>query len=463
MRERGTFNGVNDTILVSRANSRPNPTTNLVGLREEKKLKRAKLLLFLLVVVFSLTSVAYADTYKDGSEGKAVEEIQQQLKKLGLFQGEITGFFGPQTATAVKRFQLKKGLHADGVVGTGTYKYLFESANKTQSSSVKTDSDTKHVISIKDIQAALKTIGYYTGKVDGVTGSNTENAIMKFQKANKLTADGVVGNGTSKLLLAAAAKSTKSVSVSSNALSIKEIQAALKKLGYFTGTVDGITGSKTEAAIKKFQKANKLTADGVIGTTTKNKLVAAASSSSTAPKTSTVKVSTTTTAKDTTTAAATQSESGVELLDWWTEASKVFKIGSTATVTDIQTGKTFKIVRTYGTNHADVEALTSKDSEAIKDIWDGWSWTRRPVIVEVNDRKIAASMTAMPHAGLDNKPANTYVSQRSGGFSRGMNLDKVKDNGMSGHMDIHFLNSKTHGTNKVDPKHQAAIKQAAKY
>jgi peptidoglycan hydrolase-like protein with peptidoglycan-binding domain len=429
-------------------------------------LKRAKLLLFLLLVVFSLTSIAYADTYKDGSKGKTVEEIQQQLKNLGLFQGEITGFFGPQTATAVKKFQVKKGLHADGVVGNGTYKYLFESVNKTQNSSAKTESDTKHVISIKDIQTALKKLGYYTSTVDGVSGSNTENAIKKFQKANKLTADGIVGNGTSKLLLAAADKTAKSESVSSNAMSIKEIQTALKKLGYYTGVVDGVTGSRTKAAIQKFQISNKLTADGVVGTTTKNKLIAAASSSGTIAKASTTTTTTkdtTTTTKDTTTAAASQSKGGVELLDWWTKASKVFKIGSTATVTDTKTGKTFKIVRTYGTNHADVEALTAKDSETIKDIWGGWSWTRRPVIIEVNDTRIAASMAAMPHAGLDSKPANTYVSQRSGGYSRGANLDKIKNNGMSGHMDVHFLNSKTHGTNKVDPKHQAAVKQAAKY
>lgn len=434
-------------------------------------MKRVKPFILLLLVVFSLTSVAYADTYKDGSKGKTVEGIQQQLKKLGLFQGEITGFFGPQTETAVKRFQLKKGLHADGVVGTGTYKYLFQSANKTQSSSVKTASATKHVIGMKDIQAALKTLGYYTSKIDGVSGSNTENAIKKFQKSNHQTADGIVGNGTSKLLLAAANKTTLSTSISSKALSTKEIQAALKKLGYFTGTVDGITGSKTEAAIKKFQKDNKLTAKEVVPTATKTKLVVVKSTSNTVPKASTLvvsvpKVSTTTAPapeqKTTSTAAASKSKSGVELLDWWGQASKLFKIGNTATVTDIETGKSFKMVRTYGHNHADSEALTAKDSEMIKDIWGGWSWTRRSVIVEVNGSRMAASMAAMPHAGLENKPTNTYVSQRSGGFSRGMNLDKVKDNGMSGHVDIHFLNSKTHGTNKVDSKHQAMVKKAAK-
>jgi peptidoglycan hydrolase-like protein with peptidoglycan-binding domain len=421
-------------------------------------LKRAKLLLFLLLVVFSLTSVAYADIYKDGSKGKAVEDIQQQLKKLGFFTGEATGYFGSQTETAVKKFQVKKGLHADGVVGSGTYKYLFEGVNSTQSSSANVNG--KHVVSIKEIQTALKKLGYYTGTVDGISGSNTENAIKKFQKDNKLTADGIVGNGTSKLLLTAANKTTTSVSVSSNAMSIKEIQTALKKLGYYTGKVDGITGSKTTAAIQKFQKANKLSADGVVGPTTKSKLAAATKSSTT---TAAKPTSTTTAAKPTTSTAAAAEKGGVEMLDWWKEANKVFKIGSTATITDVKTGKTFKIVRTYGTNHADVEAHTANDSKIIKDIWGGWSWTRRPVIVEVNDRKIAASMAAMPHAGVDSQPANTYVSQRSGGYSRGTNLDKIKDNGMSGHMDVHFLNSRTHGSNKIDPKHQAAVKAAAKY
>lgn len=152
---------------------------------------------------------------------------------------------------------------------------------------------------------------------------------------------------------------------------------------------------------------------------------------------------------------------GATALDWWTQASKIFRIGTTAKVTDVRTGKSFNIKRTYGYNHADCETLTSKDTKIMKAIWGGsWSWERRPVVVTVAGRRIAASIAAMPHAGVDSKPANIKVASRSGGFGRGDNLDKVKNNSMSGVFDVHFLHSRTHATNRVDGKHQAAVKKA---
>ena len=216
---------------------------------------------------------------------------------------------------------------------------------------------------------------------------------------------------------------------------VKKLQSELKKKGYFTSEVTGYFGSMTEAAVKRFQTKTKLTSDGVAGAGTIKALFGTAGTSS----------------------------KKVELLDWWSGASKVFKIGMEAKVTDVKTGKTFNIVRTYGGNHADCEAKTAADTQKIKQIWGGsWSWTRRPVIVDVNGRRIAASIAAMPHAGVDKSPANKYISSRSGGYGRGANLDKIKNNGMSGVIDVHFLNSRTHGTNKVDSKHQAAVKAAAK-
>jgi peptidoglycan hydrolase-like protein with peptidoglycan-binding domain len=216
---------------------------------------------------------------------------------------------------------------------------------------------------------------------------------------------------------------------------VKKLQSQLKLKGYFADEVTGYFGSMTEAAVKRFQTKGKLTADGVAGAGTMKALFGITWTDS----------------------------KKAELLDWWSGASKVFKIGMAAKVTDVKTGKTFNIVRTYGSNHADCEAKTAADSNKIKQIWGGsWSWERRPVIVEVNGRRLAASIAAMPHAGVDKSPANKYISSRSGGYGRGANLDKIKSNGMSGVIDVHFLNSRTHGTNKVDKKHQLAIKIAAK-
>ncbi|MBZ4645961.1 MAG: hypothetical protein JG777_1450 [Clostridia bacterium] len=150
-------------------------------------------------------------------------------------------------------------------------------------------------------------------------------------------------------------------------------------------------------------------------------------------------------------------------LPWFGQAEKIFSIGSVAKVTDVATGLNFKVKRTYGYNHADVETLTLEDTKILKQIYGGsWSWERRAVIVEINGQKIAASMAGMPHAGRDDQPANVNVSNRSVGYGYGVNLDAIKGNGMDGHFDIHFLGSKTHGSNKVDSQHQAKVREAAK-
>jgi hypothetical protein len=158
----------------------------------------------------------------------------------------------------------------------------------------------------------------------------------------------------------------------------------------------------------------------------------------------------------------TPSKGAIELLDWWKQAKNVFKTGSTAVIQDVRTGKTFKIVRTMGSNHADCEAATKADADIIKSIWGGFSWDTRPVIVNVGGRRLAASMSSLPHAGVDSAPALATVDNRSEGYGRGQNLDIIKGNGMNGHFDVHFLNSTRHKDGQIDPRHQAAIKIAAK-
>jgi len=169
--------------------------------------------------------------------------------------------------------------------------------------------------------------------------------------------------------------------------------------------------------------------------------------------------------------AVTPAEAEVEMdpskmgaIDWFGTVQHVFPRECDALVTDVDTGKSFYVRRTFGHNHADIEPLTAADAAIIKEIWGGeWSWERRAVVVQVEGYILAGSMTAFPHAGRDDMPAVAVCDNLSGGYGRGQNLDSVKGNGVDGHMDIHFLNSLTHGSNVKQKVHQDAVAKAAVY
>lgn len=218
---------------------------------------------------------------------------------------------------------------------------------------------------------------------------------------------------------------------------ILNLQNALKKLGYFTyNTATGYYGDVTTEAVKKYQLNKGIEVTGSLTNEMLSQIINEAGIN-----TANIKGS----------------------VDWFSQVQNIFYRGCDAVVTDIDTGKSFKMRRTFGTNHADVEPLTVEDTNIIKSIWNGFSWERRAVIVKIGENYIAGSMTAFPHAGVDNMPAVQVVNNRSGGYGRGQNLDAVKNNGINGHMDIHFLNSKTHGSNVVQSSHQNMVKKAAQY
>ncbi|HOM02849.1 MAG TPA: peptidoglycan-binding protein [Acetivibrio sp.] len=310
---------------------------------------------------------------------------------------------------------------------------------------------------VTELQKSLNTLGYLNVSPTGYYGSLTTEAVKKLQRSYGLKEDGIAGPDT--LSLVNRLINERTVSRSSNSTSLKEgmsgssvtaLQKDLKALGYLNVEPTGYYGSLTKQAVKKLQAKYGLEDDGIAGRNTLaliDRLMGRSGSSASQS-----------------TAAATRG--GIEktnyLYSWFGNAENIFKIGDTAQVYDIWTGRTFNIKRTYGYNHADCETLTAKDTEILLSIYGGsWSWERRPIIVIVNGRKMAASMAGMPHAGVDSAPANTYVSSRSGGYGAGDNLDAVKNNNMNGVFDVHFLKSKTHGTNKVDTNHQNAVKEAA--
>lgn len=85
-----------------------------------------------IISVFALTvlalvmclSTAQAASLKRGSSGDKVTQLQQKLKNWGYYSGSVDGIFGSATEAAVKKFQKKNGLTADGIVGKATAEKL---------------------------------------------------------------------------------------------------------------------------------------------------------------------------------------------------------------------------------------------------------------------------------------------------------------------------------------------------
>ena len=134
---------------------------------------------------------------------------------------------------------------------------------------------------VKTLQDKLNTLGYNSGNVDGIFGAKTYAAVTAFQKANSLGVDGIVGKLTwAKLYGVSPAMPVETtvvgrpmVSYGSRGDAVRKLQELLNALGYDCGSVDGIFGSKTKAAVLAFQKANRLAADGIVAPLTWGKLV----------------------------------------------------------------------------------------------------------------------------------------------------------------------------------------------
>ena len=363
------------------------------------------------------------DSLRKGATGSAVKDLQTKLKKLGFYNAYVDGSYGDTTVAAVKAFQKKYNLTADGVAGSETLKKL-DSAYKNADSDKDDGSLRKGATgsAVKDLQTKLKKLGFYNASIDGDYGDTTVAAVKAFQKKYNLTADGVAGSETLKKLDSAYKNADSNTSTDDDSLrkgatgtAVKTLQTNLKKLGFYTAYVDGSFGSTTESAVKAFQKKYGLTADGVAGSATLKKIESAVASASSG------KITT-------------------ERLDWFNGGKNVIPNGAVFQIKDVSTGLIFSARRQSGGNHMDAEPLTAEDTAILKKINGGtFSWRRRAVLVKYNGHVYAASIYSEPHG------TNTIL-----------------DNNFDGQFCLHFYGSKTHGTDRVDADHQKCVEQAMK-
>ena len=238
-------------------------------------------------------SAANSDTtyIRENSSGATVSKVQTELKALGYYYGQITGNAGPKTVAAIKSFQGKNGLTADGIAGAQTIAKVdaaYEAKGGSSSGSGSSASGLKlnsKGTDVRNLQQDLTTLGYYWAEITGNFGAKTETAVRRFQEENGLTADGVAGTKTLNAIAAAVARkggtpasggsAGTTLKLNSQGTKVSQLQTDLKQLGYYYAEITGNFGAKTEAAVKAFQKAKGLTADGVAGTKTLNAIAAA--------------------------------------------------------------------------------------------------------------------------------------------------------------------------------------------
>ena len=269
------------------------------------------------------------DTYlRPGDSGTLVKKMQDRLIELGYLAGESNGKFNNATEAALKAFQKRHTKTSDGVAGYETLNALF--SRKARSTSVASGITGVSLAygdnnsAVKALQTRLKSLGYYKSVVNGNFGTQTEAALRTYQNYNSLLADGKAGSGTLEALFSPEALTYKdarvfhpdytivpeawhdptpppatptpqATSVPSAKITymavtkapgggyivlklgmkgdvVKNLQKALQKAGFFSGTVDGYYGEGTEAAVKAFQTVKKLTVDGIAGPETQKLL-----------------------------------------------------------------------------------------------------------------------------------------------------------------------------------------------
>lgn len=235
-------------------------------------------------------------TLKTGSKGDNVKILQNRLKDLSYLTGTCDGYYGAVTEAAVRIFQSNNGLKSDGVAGSETLKTLFSNTALSLTESIKTAVPTNTPLpttpkyatlkrgstgnDVADMQKRLIALGYMTSGADGKFGGGTQLAVIAFQKANGIKADGIAGSTTLTLLYSESALTQEGTSITetltdaytlrlgdSGAL-VTSAQKRLIALGYLSGTASGVFDDTMKKAVTSFQKLNLITQDGIIGAET---------------------------------------------------------------------------------------------------------------------------------------------------------------------------------------------------
>ena len=396
-------------------------------------------------------------TVKQGVKGDAVLRLQKRLQELGYYTSAQDGVCKADDAAAIRSFQKKNGLDVDGIAGYDTQVKLYSDSavmyNGQLAGSLNVSYETLKKgmkgDAVKAMQQRLIELGYLSGTADGIYGTDTAEAVYYFQKNNGLVRDSVAGEKTLKALFStdAVKKPTAtttpkptakpSTTITTSLLrkgdansSVKAMQQTLISLGYLSGTADGVFGNQTYRAVKEFQKANALYADGIAGEKTIAALNAAQNA---APQV-------TTAPSGTNVGGVVVSAENVVYEYWYSTVRNECRKYPYCTLYDPETGISWQVhMFSYG-KHAEIEPLTANDTAKMYEACGGQDWTPKVVWVIFADGTIRIATThSVPHE-----------------------VQHITDNNFAGHSCLHFPRTMAQVT-AIGPyatSHQTAVDKA---
>lgn len=216
---------------------------------------------------------------------------------------------------------------------------------------------------------------------------------------------------------------------------VVRIQLRLRELGYLNYKPTGVYRSMTTAAVKEFQARynavgdEMIAVDGCMGPVTMDKLF-----EHNAPR---PKIPDSVNMPRGPLNSELKEKDGI--LNDWSSVKEKLKKGSSYKVIDCNTGESFNMIFTGGENHAEMEIASMNDLVAFKYICgDEYNFLKRPVIVEIDGERVAASVQCWPHG-----------------------RDSISENGMSGHVCVFFKGSLSHVGMLPDVEHNANVFAAA--
>lgn len=184
---------------------------------------------------------------KAGSSGEQVKALQRGLKILCCYSGTPDGKYGGGTEAAVQKFQKQQGIEADGIVGDETWRCMVEE--------------------LFSLGTALKEQGFYKGYVSGAPSVKLYEALCAFQRARGLQPDGMAGAATRARLFRYGESGVFPLDLGSKGDYVWNLQYALFALCCNPGGMDGVYGSATAEAVRKYRKRYGFPENGVVDST----------------------------------------------------------------------------------------------------------------------------------------------------------------------------------------------------